>query len=123
MGKFRKGPIAKRLSTGAIALFALVLQAFIATAAPGTPFDSLPATSCAQAGSGSQMPGNEQHQHHPDCCILACAACGCAYLAVVPGFVAFTVRNISTIIWSPPPRLAVFPSPRRNFSARGPPIL
>jgi len=123
MGKFRKGPIAKRLSTGAIALFALVLQAFIATAAPGTPFDSLPATSCAQAGSGSQMPGNEQHQHHPDCCILACAACGCAYLAAVPGFAAFPVRSISTIIWSPPPRLAVFPSLRRNFSARGPPIL
>jgi hypothetical protein len=102
-------------------LYALLLQAFVAAAAPGARADTFAGTSCAQTGSGPRTPGDEQHRHHSDCCILACAACGCATVAAAPGVAVFPLRNTSTVIWNLTSRLATFPSFRRNFSARGPP--
>ena len=84
MGRFRHSFGSRRAAISAFALYALFLQGFFAAAAQAEalnfPFGSI----CAPAQSGTQLPGSGQN-NNGFCCILACAACGCAYLASESG--------------------------------------
>ncbi|WP_036257397.1 hypothetical protein [Methylocapsa aurea] len=120
MGRFRQGSIAKRVAISVIALYALMLQAFVAAAAPASGFDFLDGSNCVQDASGTPTPGGAQHRHHGLCCILACAA-ACAYVAMASGIAIFPIRAASPFVWAQTPSLPNRPPQKFYFAARGPP--
>ncbi|WP_036261723.1 hypothetical protein [Methylocapsa aurea] len=102
-----------------IALYALLLQAFVAAAIPVASFESLAGISCAQDGWGPQTPGDERHRRHNLCCILAWAADGCGYVAVATGVAVFPAPTASLFVWALTPAIAPRPPETCHCAARG----
>jgi hypothetical protein len=124
MGSFRQGSIARRAALSAFALYALLLQAFLAASAPAPAFafpDGISGVSCALDESGSGTPGGGHIQHHGLCCILACAAAACAYAGTASSIAAFPERAASPIAYALALGLPARPPLKHNFAARAPP--
>ena len=121
MGRFRQGSIARRVAISAFALYALLLQGFLAASAPAAAFAFPGGISCAQDGSGSGTSGGDPVHHHGLCCILGCAAAACAYVATASAVPAFPARAASAIHFAPAPGLAARAPQKYYFAARGPP--
>ncbi|QBR71674.1 hypothetical protein CU048_10720 [Beijerinckiaceae bacterium] len=120
MGRFRQGSLARRVAISAIALYALLLQGFLAASAPAAALDFPGGISCAIDGAGT--PGGDPARHHGLCCILACAAVGGAYVASVSTLTFFVPRVASAFEFAPAPGLSARPPLKYYFTARGPPI-
>jgi hypothetical protein len=121
MGRFRQGSIARRVAITAFALYAFLLQGFLAASAPAAAFAFPGGISCAQDGSGSGTSGGDPVRHHGLCCILACAAAACSYVATASAVPAFPARVASAIHFAPALGLAARPPIKYYFAARGPP--
>jgi len=124
MGRFRKGSIAWRAAIGAFAVYALLVQGFLAASAPTAAFAFPGGISCAQDGSGSGTPGGDpvhHHHHHGLCCILGCAAAASAHVATASAVSVFPPRAASAIHFAPVPGLAAHAPIKYYFAARGPP--
>lgn len=119
MDRFRQVSIAKRVVVSVIALYALLLQAFLL--APTAAYDSQGEIICQQDGSQSETPAGEHHHHHGLCCILACTACGIAYVAVAAGIVVFPLQAASRFNFAPPPAATKRTPAQFHLAARGPP--
>ncbi|MGH6867488.1 MAG: hypothetical protein ACREDA_01160 [Methylocella sp.] len=115
MGRFRQGSLARRVAITAFALYALLLQGFLAASAPAAAF-AFPGgiISCAQDGSGSGT--GDPVRHHGLCCILACAA-----VAAPSAVSVFSPRVASAIPFAPAPGIAARSPVKYYFAARGPP--
>jgi hypothetical protein len=120
MGRFHHSFGSTRTAIGAFALYVLFLQGFFAAAAQAEALNFPLGTICSPTQSGTQIPGNGQHKHGL-CCVLACAACGCAYLASDPGDFVAVGRLVSPAVFLPETEL--FPGRPYNIylGARGPP--
>ena len=95
MGSLRQGSLAKRVALSAFAVYALLLQAFLAALAPADAFAFPGETygvTCSLDGSNSGAPGRGSVHHHGLCCILACAA-ACAYVGTASATAAFPTRG------------------------------
>ncbi len=121
MGRFRQGSIARRVAISAFALYALLLQGFLAASASAAAFAFPGGISCAQDGSGSGTSGGHPVHHHGLCCILACAAAACAHVATPSAVSVFPTRVVSTIHFAPVPGLTARAPRKYYFAARGPP--
>jgi hypothetical protein len=88
MGRLRQGLIATRVAVSVIALYALVLQAFVARAALGVPFGS-PDGAYARHGSQPEKSISDNSHRHVLCSVWACVECDCSYVAPTPGAVFF----------------------------------
>jgi len=121
MGRFRQGSVAKRVTLSVIVLYALLLQAFLAAAGPVAAFDPSTGITCSEDGSPVGAPSGGDHHHTGLCCILACAACACAYIATVVGVAVFPTRASSSHVWDLALILAAHPPLKFYFAARGPP--
>jgi hypothetical protein len=120
MERLRQSPVGKRVAIVVIALYALLLQGFLAAAVPAMAFAPSDGITCTQNESGAPLPAGKHHPHG-FCCILACAACGSAYVAAVAGTGVFPAPETSALVFAPLPRIGA-PAPRKlYFSARGPP--
>ena len=120
-----QGSIARRAALSAFALYALLLQAFLATSAP-SPASAFPGgisgITCSLDGSGSGTPGGDPARHHGLCCILACAAAAGAYVGTASAFAAFPPeRAASPIVYALAQGLLARAPLKHNFAARGPP--
>ena len=121
MGSFRQGSIARRVAISAFALYALLLQGFLAASAPAAAFALPGGVSCAQDGTGSGTSGGDPVRHHGLCCILACAAAACGHVATASTVSFFPARAASTIEFAPALGLAARAPHKYYFAARGPP--
>jgi len=121
MDSFRHQSTAKSAVLGAIVLFAFLLQAFVAAAAPVAAFDSPAHVTCSENGSQHEMPGNERGHCHGLCCILECAACSPASVTIASGAAIFPARMALAIVWSLAPAAAIYFPLKFYFGARGPP--
>ncbi len=125
MGGLRRGSFAKRAAIGVFALYALLLQAFLASSTPAVAVSfpgGIDSYNCTQEGTGSGVPGEHSSFHHGLCCILACAAAACAYVGTASCFVAFpAIAEGSKIAFALLPSLATRPPLKFFFAARGPP--
>ena len=121
MHSFRQGWLAKRAGVGAIVLFALLLQTFVAASAPIAAFDSPARVTCSDAGLRPDLPLGEHRHCHGFCCILGCAGCSCASFATASGVAILPARIASAIVWSVTPATATCLPLKFYFGARGPP--
>lgn len=123
MEKLRHDSVARRVAIGLIALYALMLQSFVAAAAPAARFDpSLDGLICAQDLSNAPTQGDEQHRdHHGPCCIVACAACACAFVATAFGLALFAIRTATPLVWASGAAMGPHAPVKFYFAARGPP--
>ncbi|WOJ89600.1 hypothetical protein RZS28_17730 [Methylocapsa polymorpha] len=121
MTSLRQGSATKRVAISVVALYALLLQALLGAAAHAAAFDRFGNAICAPDGSNPEAPGGEQDHQHCLCCILACAASGCAYLATASGLAAFPQRMALAVVWAPMPGIPTRAPQRFYFAARGPP--
>jgi hypothetical protein len=103
MRRFRQGSIARRFAISAFALYALLLQGFLAAAAPGAAIGR-----GVSFGSRSSTPGGDPVHHH-GLCILACAAAACGYAGTASAVVVFSTLVASAIDFAPAPGLAARP--------------
>jgi hypothetical protein len=123
MGRNRQRWVSKRVAISVIALYAFLLQGFLAAAAQASAFDSLGNITCSpQASDPAAPPSGDRDHCHSLCCILACVASGCAYLATASGFAVFPPRMATPIVWTSRPRVAARSPQRFYFAARGPPL-
>jgi hypothetical protein len=113
--------MARRAAISAFAVYALLLQGFLAASAPAAAFAFPGGISCAQDGSGSGTSGGDPVRHHGLCCILACAAAACGYVATPAAVSVFPARAASAIHFAPALGLAARAPHKYYFSARGPP--
>jgi len=114
--------MARRVAIGAFAVYALLLQGFLAASAPAAAFAFPGGISCAQDGSGSGAPGGDPvHHQHGLCCILGCAAAASAHVATASAIPAFPERAASAIHFAPVPGFAAHAPIKYYFAARGPP--
>jgi hypothetical protein len=121
MGSFRQGSIARRIAISAFALYALLLQGFLAASAPAAAFAFPGGISCTQDGSGSGTSGGDPVRHHGLCCFLACAAASCGFVATPSAVSVFPACVASAIHFAPAPGLAARAPLKYYFAARGPP--
>ncbi len=121
MGWTRQSTVAKRAAISVIALYALLLQAIFASAGSAAPFDPSAGMTCSDNGSQSSAPGGGRHHQAGLCCIVACAACGCAYVAPAFGLAVFPARAAAPFLWDQPRAVAGRPPLKFYFAARGPP--
>jgi hypothetical protein len=122
MGGLRRGSFAKRAAVSVLALYALLLQAFLASTTSAAAFSfpgGIDAYNCSQDGTGSGVPGERPPHHHGLCCILACTAAACAYVGTASSFAVFpAVAEGAKICF----RAAAEPRNKAFFfAARGPP--
>ena len=122
MGSFRQGSVARRIAINAIALYALLLQGFLAASAPAAALDFSSGISCALDGANPGTPGGDPARHHGLCCILACPAAGCAYVASASVLVVFSPRVASSFNFAPKLGLSARSPLKYYFTARGSPI-
>ncbi len=120
---FRHSSVAKRAAISLIALYALLLQSFVAAAEARAMLVPFGEAGCFQSALQSDAPAGGARPHHGPCCILACASCGCAFVAAESDVVIFPVQRHSTVHWGLTQRTANFPPLGLNFFARGPPRL
>ena len=73
-------------------------------------------------GSGGTPISWRPARHHGLCCILACAAAGCGYVASAPTLVVFSPRVASVFNFAQEPGLSARTPLKYYFPARGPPI-
>ncbi|WP_210162537.1 hypothetical protein [Methylocapsa acidiphila] len=107
-----------------IALYALLLQAMISSAAGPAAFDPSAGVTCADEISQTDGTGGASHHHSTLCCIVACASAACAYIAVAFGIAVFPARaSASAYIWERAPAGAAQPPLKFYFGARGPPAI
>ncbi len=118
MKRFRQSSVAKRVAVSVIALCALLFQNMLA--APVAAFGFIGEITCAQNGSGPEIPGGEHHRHHGLCCIFACPACVSA-VATSSSITVFPVRKTSSVVWHFTQGKTQRPRPKYSSSARGPP--
>jgi len=125
MGGLRRGSFAKRAAVSVLALYALLLQAFLASTTSAAAFSfpgGIDAYNCSQDGTGSGVPGERPPYHHGLCCILACTAAACAYLGTASSFAVFpAVAEGAKIAFALLPSPATRPPLKFFFAARGPP--
>jgi len=125
MGSFRQGSTARHVAISAFALYALLLEAFLAVSAPAAAFayqGEIGGVTCTLDGSGSGIPGGNPVQHHGLCCILACAAASCAYVGTSSAIAAFLLERVaSPIRFVLVQGLPARPPLKHYFAARGPP--
>jgi len=122
MGRFRQSSVSRRVAISVIALYALLLQGFLVAATQAAAFDSFGDVTCSPAEPNSTSTGGEQQDHrHGLCCILACAASGCAYLATASGVAVFPERVATAIVWTSGSGFTSRSPQRFFFAARGPP--
>jgi hypothetical protein len=116
--RHNSGP--RRIAIGMIAVYALFLQGFFAAATHGTATELAGGPICSQAPAGTPATNRGGH-HHGLCCVLACAACGCAYLSsdasssVIPDCFASPVAWLSSQLQARCQPLSF------RLGARGPP--
>ena len=119
----RPARVSRRAILVALALYALLVQAFLAGFAPAKA-QNLPAASailCSQEASG----GSSQDlpvEHDQDCCLAACFAAAWAGPALLPGATAaWPSREATGLFWATSAiGLGARPDPS-PFDARGPP--
>ena len=113
-----------RLVSHALALVCLCVLVMRALAPFGdaiVAFDSSTAVACSTDASRSDAP-IRQHHDHSYCCILACAAVNCAYLAIACA-VAFLLSNATSVFsWEFADTVAKAAPFALYFAARGPPL-
>ncbi|MCI0601081.1 MAG: hypothetical protein L0Y50_14110 [Beijerinckiaceae bacterium] len=120
MGRFRQSSGSTRAAISVIALYALFLQGFLAAAVEASAFESAGGAICAAPDPGNQSPDGNGH-HHGLCCVLACAACGYAFLTLENGGFAVSEQLALPLIWLPAASLARYQPFRTYLGARGPP--
>jgi hypothetical protein len=111
-----------RLGLPGLAVYALVLQAFLTGATPAAAFDPTSAPLCAELASGGPgTPGVPSEPHHPSLCVTHCSA-------ATPGFLTgartagLPVRTALRATPGPAPDEAAAPLPlHRGPGARAPP--
>jgi hypothetical protein len=126
MGSFRQKSVARRVALSAFALYALLLQAFLAASASAPAFafpGGINGANCSLDGSGSGTPSGDPAQHHGLCCVLACAAAGCAYVGTASAIAGFPERVASPILFALAQGLPARPPLKHFFAARGPPAI
>jgi hypothetical protein len=125
MGGFRKASFARRAAIGVLALYAMVLQALLASPAPAAAFafpGGIDVYICSQDGTDSGVPGKPSSHHHGLCCILACAAAACAYVGTALSIALYpSAPEGAKIGFALEPNLLSRPALRYFFAARGPP--
>lgn len=121
MGRFRHRFVSRRTAISAVALYALFLQGFFAAAAEAEAQNFPLGAICSPAQLGTQIPSHGQNKHGL-CCILACAACGCAYLASESGDFGVAERLVAPTVFSPETRLSIVRPFNIYLGARGPPL-
>lgn len=121
MKGFRQSSGAKRIAVGVLALYALLLQAFFASATPLQAFESSTGVICAQSDGNSPGSGAPQHAHHGSCCILACSSTASAVLDTASDVVYFPTRAPSQFEFTAAPAFALRTAFKFYFAARGPP--
>lgn len=120
MGRFRHSSGSPRAAISVIALYALFLQGFLAAAAQASAFEAVGSAVCVAPAPGEQSPNGTGH-HHGLCCILACAACGCAYLASETSEFVASERFASPLVWLPGGSHVRYQPFKNYLGARGPP--
>jgi hypothetical protein len=112
--------VQSRTIIGVIALYALLLQAFLAFAAPALSPDPTGSVLCAEHGSGA--PADDQADVQ---CHACCAAVHIGNLAPPP-LDAFPVlwpfQRVARVVWRPEAEVLKTGPPTHAQSARGPPI-
>jgi hypothetical protein len=121
MDGFRQGLLAKRIAVSAIALYALLLQAFAAAATPPAAFNFSARIACSEYGSRPEAPGDERGHRHGLCYILGCAACNFAHVATASAVAIFPACMVSAIVWPATSATATWSPLKFYFGARGPP--
>jgi hypothetical protein len=106
---------------GLIALYAVLLQAFIVSTVPVAGAGSLGGIFCFQDAGSRGAPANDFHRHHGVCCILACAAFSFAAIAAAGGLAVFAAVPASRLVFSKAPAGNVRSPLKFYFAARGPP--
>lgn len=117
MRRARSHPAIARVIISMIALYALLLQALVATATPSVAAE-LNGAICAPQhdGSGPKAPAD----HHHQCCTVA----HLGIAAPPPGeFTSVSVTPAAThLVWRPEAALPRTGPPTHASSARGPPV-
>jgi hypothetical protein len=121
MKKFRQSLGAKRIAVGVLALYALLLQAFFASAIPLQTFDPSAGVICAQSDASSPGSGVPRHAHHGSCCILSCSSTASVVLDTASDVVYFPARSPSRFEFAAAPAFALRTAFKFYFAARGPP--
>lgn len=119
MGKFRHASVVQRIAISVIALYALLLQGFLA--APVTAFASDGEVTCVTDISGPGSAGGEHNHHRGLCCIVACSAFCTAYVASLAGLIDFPIRQGSRVGFGETQAGAALAPLEFYFAARGPP--
>ncbi|SFK12255.1 DUF2946 family protein [Methylocapsa palsarum] len=121
MKGFRQNSGAKRIAVGVLALYALLLQAFFASATPTQAFDSSAGVICASLDGSSTGNGAPGHDHHGSCCILACSSATSVVLDTASDVVYFPARAPSRFEFAATRTFALRTAFKFYFAARGPP--
>jgi hypothetical protein len=112
----------QRILIGMLALYAVMLQAFVVSALPVAVFDSFGGIVCLQDVGTPNPPGNDRHRHHGVCCILACAAFSFAAAVAASGLAVFPELLVSLIVFGMGKAWSVRSPLKFYFAARGPPF-
>jgi hypothetical protein len=120
MGPLNYSSRSKHVAISVIVLYAFFFQGFFSAAVQAAAFDSLDFI-CSQADNSPDAPGSDPNHHQGLCCILACAASGCAYLDADSDPLVFTDRVGSPIAWPPTQTFATRRASKFYFGARAPP--
>ncbi len=111
-----------RLIVGIVALYAVMLQAFVVSALPVAVVDSFGGIVCLQEIGVPGAPANDLHRHHGVCCILACAAFSFAAAVAASGLVVFPDLLVSSFVFGKEQARSVRSPLKFYFAARGPPF-
>jgi hypothetical protein len=112
----------QRILVGMLALYAVMLQAFVVSALPVAVFDSFGGIVCLQDVSAPNTPENDLHRHHGVCCILACAAFSFAAAVAASGLVVFPELLVASFVFGKEQAWRVRSPLKFYFAARGPPL-
>jgi hypothetical protein len=107
---------------GMIALYAVLLQAFVVSAFPAAVADSFGGVVCLQDTGAPGAPVNDVHRHHGVCCILACAASSFAAVVTAGGVFVFPELLVSPFAFAKEQARSVRSPLKFYFAARGPPL-
>lgn len=122
MGGLRQNLGSARIAISVIAAYALLFHGFFASAAHTGAADPAGWPLCTQSPAGTPATNGAGH-HGGLCCLLGCAACGCAYLSQEAGGPAVVVRFASLLAaWLPAPPHARYEPLKFSPGARGPPV-
>ncbi len=120
MSASRRASVARRVAVTLIATVAFVLQSLLA--APAGAYRLPDLATCVQPdGTAQDKPAGDHEGGHDHCCILACVACGVAFVASIAGIVHFPERPGSRIVLSRAAAIPVSSPLEFYFGARGPP--